>query len=256
MKLFIFFNLMMFSTLTFAESMTRRDENKVIKCAMKIVESRRLNQEVANGLVTIFHKVDNQSLKQCEDITKISKRLPKVDNEVIDELFPYRSEDDQRTHYIREALRLAAINDFKCEVVGAEVDVQLLVGLGGGLNVGQCTSYSGKRFAVVAPEITAGAGLGAYALFDYTEFTIERNELIHFADERTLDMTFGMGYAVSTNIKSSNDEVTTGYGVGFGLGLKSSIHIPIRLIPMGRTYKHLRINLELDQVDGMTKGLF
>lgn len=246
-----------FTKLASAEVSDRHLENKVIKCAMKIAESRQLNPAIAKGLVELFQtQLNGESLDRCKALAKATQKLDAVENETIKLFFADDSSADEHTRNVSETLKLAAINDLECKVVGAEVDIQVLLGLGLGANVGICIAHSGKRYAIAAPEIVIGLGLGAYAIVDYTEFTIERDESFHAGDEDNLDIIVGTGYAQSATIRSRDDAETIGYGVGLGVGLKTSFHIALKLIPMGRTYKHVRKTLLLGQMDQVTQSLF
>lgn len=239
---------LLISVSAFGKELSNHDENQVIKCAMKIMESRQLNEEVTEGLTQIFEqKLNDQSLKQCKTLAKISDQLDEIDEDAIDDLFHWEDGASNHRRNIRSTLEYAAIGDLSCKVVGVEAQVQVVLGLGAGINFGQCISDSGKRFIVLAPELVMGVGVGVFALAEYTTFELKRNQVVQMSDE-SIDLVIGYGYAGSVTIRSRDDYETNGYGVGLGMGFKFSTHFTMKLLPAPRSYKHLRENLLVHSV--------
>lgn len=243
MKLLILFSLFTFSQ--FAFSSEWNPVNPVVNCNMKIIENQTMDQSIANEMIEMLKILNEnngeQLLKQCKALKKRARKAPYHSYDGIQKFFEYDYNMDHRTLRVRKALYNFSYGDYHCKIIGAEVDVALGIHLGVGANVGTCMSSTGKRYLIASPELSIGVGLGAYVLFETTEFDLEPGETIHM-DDRGMDIVVGMGYASSTSFKGSDE--TVGGGLGIGISLKSGVTMNLKLIPYGRNYGYLWDNLE------------
>lgn len=237
MKLLIVLIILSLATVSFAESNAAK--KPVLNCGMKIIENQKMNQEIATGLVDIFKNLTNDNaeelLIQCQALKKKARKAPYYETDGLRRFFDFNVDMEHREFRVRLALSVFSSGQYECQTNGIEVDVAVLLHVGVGINLGKCRSYTGRRYLLVAPELSVGGGLGAYVLFESSEFTLNQGEL--FRDEDQLTLVTGIGYVESRPLRGSSGP--HGGGVGFGASLKMATSLNLKLIPLGRDYQFL-----------------
>lgn len=246
-KLLILILSLTLSSLSFAESFSAKKQ--VLNCGMKILENQKMNQAIATELVDIFKKLTSNSaeelLIQCNALRKKARKAPYVETEGLQRFFEYNLQMEHREQAIRRALHLFSFGLYECKIHGVEVGAAVLLHVGVGVNVGRCQSYTGRRYLIVAPEFSAGGGLGVYVLFESSEFTLTQGELFH--DEDKLGLVAGLGYVESRPLRGESG--TRGGGVGAGASLKMSTTLNFKLLPLGRDYQFILDELSESKLD-------
>lgn len=200
---------------------------------MKIIEMQKVNQEIATELVSIFNHLADENTEelvvQCNELLKSTKQVPYIETVGLKRFF----ESDP-------VFQKFSAGKYSCKTHGVEAGMAVALYVGLGMNVGTCLSSTGRRFALVAPELSLGFGGGAFVVFERTEFTLKQGETMHGEDGITV--VSGVGF-VRTSPYQGNDE-THGFGIGGAYALKKGTTINLKLLPLGRNYQYLLTQLE------------
>lgn len=233
-----------------------QEENKVLKCMMKILPSHKLNQQMLLNLTSILKKLGKVPVVElriaCENEKNISEELPRLNRHEIEELLiQYRKTQDGPTspnwkYYYK--ISSAVVPSFWCKMFGVHVDVGVGVAIGAGVAAGKCTSSTSREFIVFSPQLNAGLGLGAFAAFEpfdgpiifETAHRINYNQTVHNDETQIL---VGLGPAIGT---PTGDPELSQVGVGVGFIVEKELRLILKLAPTGYDFSGLRKSLGLD----------
>ena len=223
-----------------------KDENKVIDCAINIMETNRVNKDIVMKLETILVdlKTSNPQVlkKECRTLKKFSNKLDKMKTEDISILLTVENETDQDKITAKKFLNEVLTQTYDCKLHGLKAAGGALLMLGGGINAGLCKSSLAKNYLVIAPEFFIGAGLGAMAIAQTSKFKLKNKQVVHDMDGT--QFIIALGYGGSFNMQGSGDQ--TGHALGLGFGIGTSHMLVFKMLPLKRNFAVVRKMLEMD----------
>lgn len=236
-KIFIF----LFFTIS---STTYAGVNNLLSCVVNTIESRKINHDSAKSLIQILGQIHNDEahrslLEMCKKIKKESKDLTELSRKEARLIITAAgAEFPDLKSETNIAIKLNE-NEINCYTVGAEANAYMSIGGGVGINIGYCSSLSGRRYGIVAPELNYGYGIGAFVLLSGNHFSYNLGESINpYIENEVL-----MGYIVA--LGADENETTLSFGIGIGGALQQSNCYPIKLLVLPRNYKELKKQLKL-----------
>lgn len=218
--------------------------NKLLNCVSKSVESRKIDSKLVLEFMELLVEIKSdinrdQLLKKCELLKIRSEEKLEISRVGASKIIDAVIKSHQELKIYGEIVKQLSEKKVNCTTMGVDAGFSIGMGAGLGMNLGKCSSFSGKRFLMMAPEVSHNYGIGIYAMVDPGSFSFyEGEKFLKKSDES--EAVIGLVLAI-TQGGAYNSE---GYGIGLAYIAKDEYYLPLKLVPLKRNYKDLKEALE------------